>query len=78
MAKIKNFKLGASGNYPYGKVDKDDEGELNLAIAADKQHRIIRIVFGKPVAWIGIPVGHAKELIKILTEKIKELEKEGN
>jgi hypothetical protein len=31
--------LGATGNYPYGRLDSDDDGER------------VRVDFGKPVAW---------------------------
>lgn len=42
-------KLGGTGQYPQGKLGKDDEGELRIAMAADKRNKKVAIDFGKPV-----------------------------
>ena len=73
--KIKGFKLGATGAYPYGKADATDEGELRLALAADYEQGIVRILFGKPIAWLGLPSGKARELAAALIEKADDLDK---
>jgi len=73
--KWNQFKLGATGNYPRGKADDTDEGELQLAVAVDAQMAIIRIAFGKPVAWIGLPAQEARALAAMLTEKADELDR---
>ncbi len=73
--KIKDLKLGATGNYPYGAADSDDEGELRLALAADHRNGIVRIVFGKPIAWLGLPVREARNLAGALLEKVDEIER---
>jgi hypothetical protein len=67
--------LGATGRRPFGNASDDDEGELQFAIAADHTQGIVRVEFGKAVAWIGLPSTQARELAKILTEKADELDR---
>ena len=72
--KLKNLHLGATGRYPFGKADATDEGELQLALAADHRSGIIRIAFGKPIAWLGLPAGEARAFAALLLEKADELD----
>lgn len=60
----KKLKLGATGAFPQGKVNRTDEGELRMAISSDGN--IVRLDFGKPVAWLGLPPNEAKELAALL------------
>jgi len=73
--KIKNFKLGATGRFPEGKADEHDEGELQLALAADFQQAIVRIVFGKQISWLGLPSSKAREFARLIIEKADELDR---
>lgn len=73
--KIKNLKLGPTGRYPFGRADEHDEGELQMAVATDPAAGIVRVVFGIPVAWIGLSSGHARRLAAMLTEKADELDR---
>lgn len=73
--KIKGFKLGATGRFPYGKASSDDEGELRLAIGSDIANGIIRIEFGKPISWLGLPSHQARELAKLLMDKADEVDR---
>jgi hypothetical protein len=73
--KIKGFKLGATGQYPFGQADATDEGELRMALATDRRNGIVRIEFGKPIAWLGLPCREARALAALLIEKADELEK---
>lgn len=73
MANIKDFKLGGTGKFPRGKAHSTDEGELRMAIAADPLQGIVRIEFGKPIAWLGLPPKEAKELGYALIEKAAEV-----
>jgi hypothetical protein len=52
-------ELGATGRFPQGRVSDDDEGELTLGVAFDPVDGIVRIEFGKPVAWLGLPRDNA-------------------
>lgn len=58
--------LGPTGKFPKGKMNKQDEGELKIAIfeSADK----VVINFGKAVTWVGLDADGALEF----AEKIKE------
>lgn len=55
--------LGPTGNFPQGKLNSNDEGELALGITHDKGKVIID--FGKPVAWIGFDPKQAKEIARM-------------
>jgi hypothetical protein len=72
--KIKDFKLGATGRYPYGKSRPDDEGELAAAIATDYTHGIIRIEFGKSVAWLALTAQLARDMAAELIKRADELD----
>lgn len=58
------LKLGATGAFPQGKLNSSDEGELRMAVSA--ANGVVRIDFGKPTAWIGLPANQAKELAAVL------------
>ncbi len=72
MDELREFKpwnkrpIGASGRFPQGKLDDTDEGELTLAIGYDKLNGVVRLEFGKPVAWMGLPPRKAKDLAEKL------------
>lgn len=70
MAKKKNRKLGATGRFPQGKLNKDDEGEIRLAIGHENGKVIID--FGKPVAWIGMNPQEAIEFAAMIFQHVRE------
>lgn len=59
--------------YSAGRVSADDDGDLALAVAADKEKKIVIIRFGKPVEWIGLGPKEVNGLINMLTEKLRQL-----
>jgi len=63
--------IGATGKFPYGKVDPTDEGELVLAVAYDRVHNLVRIEFGKPVAWMAMSPDEAIAFAEVITAKAK-------
>ncbi len=68
MSKIaKMLKLGATGAFPEGKLDRTDEGELRFAISSTGDG-LVRVDFGKPVAWFAISPNQAKELAALLMQ----------
>jgi hypothetical protein len=73
--KINDFKLGATGRYPRGPMDATDEGELRAAMAVDHRNAVIRIEFGKPVAWLALPSAEARAWAAALIEKADELDR---
>lgn len=50
----RKIKLGATGKFPQGKFNANDEGELNIAVGVDPKTKKVIIDFGKPVAWLGM------------------------
>lgn len=73
--KIKGFRLGATGRFPFGKADQHDEGEIRLALASDHANSIVRVEFGEPVAWIGLPAKQAREFAALLMDKADALDR---
>lgn len=66
-------KLGATGDFPRGKLNSDDEGGLRLAVAADPKSKTVIIEFGKPTAWLGLDVQTARTLAASLLAKADSL-----
>lgn len=62
----KRLNLGATGAFPKGKLNKTDEGELRMAVSS--ANGLVRIDFGKPVAWVAFPANQAKELAALLMQ----------
>lgn len=60
-------KLGATGNYPQGKLNEHDEGELRAGIAIQGDKIIIN--FGKPIAWLAMTKQEAKTFAELLLKK---------
>lgn len=67
-------KLGATGNFPRGKLNEDDEGELRLSVG--RKDGTVCIEFGKPVHWFGMPPTEAVQLAKLLLHHAKKAAKE--
>lgn len=62
----KKLKLGATGAFPQGRINRHDEGELRMAVSNDGA--LVRLDFGKPVEWLGLPPNEAKELAALLMQ----------
>jgi hypothetical protein len=67
--------VGPTGRFPQGDVGRDDNGELQVAVATDYQHAVVRIVFGAPVGWLALPAEEARALAQMLVEKADELDR---
>lgn len=57
-------KLGATGRFPHGKLNEHDQGELRAAISSEGG--MVRLDFGKPVAWLVLPPENAINLARLL------------
>lgn len=71
---MKNMQemLGATNQFPDGKITPDDEGEIRFAMTVYDGKLIIN--FGKkPITWVGLTKEQVQELIDYLTKKIEEL-----
>jgi hypothetical protein len=62
--------LGETGKYPEGKVCKEDEGEIKVAVCS--KPGTVFIDFGKAITWIGFTPAQAKELAEALIKHSKE------
>jgi hypothetical protein len=67
----------AKRQWPDGRISGDDDGVTAYAIAADHQHRLIRIQFTKPMLWLGLSVNDAKALRDMLDQKLAEMSRAG-
>lgn len=65
-------KLGATGEYPRGKLNPDDEGALMLGVGPDGQGNV-RVEFGKPVAWLALPRAEAIAFASLILKHARAL-----
>lgn len=66
-------KIGATGEFPRGKLNQHDEGELALRMAADHQKGVVIVEFGTPVKWIGFDKKKAIQFADALRARAEEL-----
>lgn len=69
---INNEKLGATGKFPEGKLNDNDEGEIKMAVGVENKKVIIN--FGKQVAWVGFSSEQARELAESLSKKADDVD----
>lgn len=60
-----------SDKFPRGKLNADDEGELEMSIGI--QDKTVILDFGKPVKWLGLAKQDAVNLANSLLEKANQL-----
>jgi hypothetical protein len=63
----------AKRNYSQGRIGANDDGDLAMAITADRAKNIVIIDFGKPVTWMGLPPEQVNGLVNLLMQKLREL-----
>lgn len=63
-------ELGKTGDFPQGKLNKDDEGGLMIAISEYKGKIVID--FGVAVKWIGFDKEQARAFANNILEKVNE------
>lgn len=66
-------KIGPTGQFPGGKIDPDDQGELAIGLAIDEVRELIIIEFGAHVAWLGLTPQQAIALAADLKDKANKL-----
>jgi len=57
---FKDIALGATGEFPRGKIDEKDEGEIKIGVTHTDNEVIIN--FGTQVVWFGMTAQQATEL----------------
>ena len=73
MERREQLKLGATGEFPEGKLTDSDEGEIKLAVGAS-QGKVV-IDFGTQVTWIGFTPKQARELAESIRKQSYAAEK---
>ena len=68
---MEDVKLGATGRFPQGKLNRHDQGELACAIYTEKGRVVMN--FGKSVAWLCLDCDGALALAEILRQRAAEL-----
>ena len=63
----------APRKYPDGRAGADDDGEFAVAVAADRQYGIIRVMFPRETKWFGLDPEGARAFIKSMQGKLAEL-----
>lgn len=58
--------LGATGTFPQGALNDDDQGALKIGVTFDKKDGLVHLEFGKPVAWTAFPPEMAITLARSL------------
>lgn len=64
--------LGATGDFPRGKLNADDEGGLRLAVGV--KDKTVMIMFGKEVAWLGLSKPEAIALSQLIRQRADEIQ----
>jgi hypothetical protein len=67
-------KLGPTGEFPYGKLNADDEGVLMSVIRQEAGD--VRIDFNHKVAWIAFPPDAALEFASTIVKHAMALKRE--
>lgn len=67
---MKSFKkIGATGNFPDGKLNSSDEGEIQIGIKQIDGRVVMN--FGKPIEWIGFTKEQAVQIAESLIKNSK-------
>lgn len=65
-------RFGPTGEFPDGKIDESDAGELAMGITDDGQNVICN--FGTPVMWFGLPPDKAIEFAELIIKRAKSIQ----
>lgn len=62
--------------WPEGRISGSDDGEIAFEISSDSDANIVKVDFGKPVEWVGMPPKTAIELAQLLIKHARAISKE--
>jgi hypothetical protein len=68
---LEGLKLGATGNFPDGKLKDDDEGEIRIGVTVDEGNVII--AFGTALKWVAFPPDVAIALAETLIKNANKI-----
>lgn len=69
-------KAGPTGEFPRGKMNDADQGELKIAIGIDWSTKLIVMNFGAPVTWLALDRHQAAEIAGNLIDRATMLQEE--
>jgi hypothetical protein len=75
IEKFNSSSLGATGKFPDGKLNDNDDGEIRFSLTV-QDGKLIIFDFGKNIKWIGFTKKEAIQIRDLLNEKIEELKDE--
>jgi hypothetical protein len=67
----KREQLGATGEFPKGRLNDGDEGALKVAVGTE--NGVVKIDFGKRIAWIGLPKREAVAWASVILKHAESL-----
>lgn len=62
-------KIGPTGEFPEGKLNENDEGEILVAVGTEDGNVVI--TFGKRIKWVGLPPKEAVALAEAIIERAR-------
>ena len=63
----RSMKLGATGDFPQGKISRDDKGGIRIAILSKGGQ--VYLDFGdEPILWFAMDPASAEEMAELLME----------
>lgn len=65
------MKIGKTGDFPQGKLNKTDEGGFSMAVSS--QDGKVLVLFGTPVAWLGLDKKTAINLARSIMDHAMRL-----
>ena len=68
---MKAPRLGATRDFPRGRLNKHDEGGIRLAVG--HKDDVVIVDFGSPVVWVGLPKANAIAFAESILEHAKAL-----
>lgn len=68
---MKDQDLGATGKFPDGKLNNDDQGEIKIGVTVTDERVVI--AFGKPVDWVGFTREQAIQIGQTLIERARQV-----
>lgn len=69
--------IGATGDYPEGKLCASDEGGLKAALWVDHDHQRVHLDFGKELRWVSMTRAEAITFAEALRQKALKLIADG-
>lgn len=62
--------------WPEGRVGPTDDGQIVFMASADPETNLVKLDFGKPVAWVAMSPQQAVEIAQSLIKQARSISKE--